>query len=168
MDDTSGKLLPNKLTVDNLTIDWLRSRLTDLETSLKTTQQNRQSPQFPQENNSDNRYKSFIVDIVHQHRYFFTIKFDICQRINFQASFRVSCTRILVLDYSREREELRLRCQEKKLQRQVDVIRGALNELGCEELPSGCDLSVEGTFTDSPAISKVSKIEKVISFSFFC
>ncbi|KAL0106639.1 hypothetical protein PUN28_015294 [Cardiocondyla obscurior] len=117
VDDTSGKLLPNKLTVDNLTIDWLRSRLTELETSLKTTQQNRQSPQFPQENNSDSRMS--------------------------------------ILDYSREREELRLRCQEKKLQRQVDVIRGALNELGCEELPSGCDLSMEGSFTESPAISKV-------------
>ena len=66
--------------------------------------------------------------------------------------------RISVLDYSREREELRLRCQEKKLQRQVDVIRGALNELGCEELPSGCDLSMESSFTDSPAINKVSTI----------
>jgi len=70
----------------------------------------------------------------------------------------LSCIRISILDSSREREELRLRCQEKKLQRQVDVIRGALNELGCEELPSGCDLSMEGSFTDSPAISKVSQI----------
>ncbi|XP_028046995.1 tyrosine-protein kinase Fer isoform X2 [Monomorium pharaonis] len=117
VDDTSGKLKSNKLTVDNLTIDWLRSRLSELEASLKTTQQNRQSPQFPQENNSDSR--------------------------------------ISVLDYSREREELRLRCQEKKLQRQVDVIRGALNELGCEELPSGCDLSMEGSFTESTANNKV-------------
>ncbi|XP_029679091.1 tyrosine-protein kinase Fer-like isoform X2 [Formica exsecta] len=117
VDDTSGKLLPNKLTVDNLTIDWLRTRLTELEASLKTTQQNRQSPQFLQENNSDSK--------------------------------------ILVLDYSREREELKLRCQEKKLQRQVEAIRSALNELGCEELPPGCDLSVEGSFTDSPTINKV-------------
>ncbi|KMQ93859.1 tyrosine-protein kinase fps85d [Lasius niger] len=116
VDDTSGKLSPNKLTVDNLTIDWLRSRLTELETSLKTTQQNRQSPQFLQENNSDSK--------------------------------------ISVLDYSREREELKLRCQEKKLQRQVEVIRGALNELGCEELPLGCDLSMEGSFTDSPTNNK--------------
>lgn len=69
--------------------------------------------------------------------------------------------RISILDYSREREELRLRCQEKKLQRQVDVIRGALNELGCEELPSGCDLSMEGSFTDSPAINKVSKLRSI-------
>ena len=45
VDDTSGKLLPNKLTVDNLTIDWLRNRLTELEASLKTTQLNRQASQ---------------------------------------------------------------------------------------------------------------------------
>ncbi|KAK2582534.1 hypothetical protein KPH14_004827 [Odynerus spinipes] len=117
VDDTSGKLLPNKLTVDNLTIDWLRSRLTELETSLKATQQNRQNPQFSPENNSDSKSSA--------------------------------------LDYSREREELRQRCQEKKLQRQIDVIRAALNELGCEELPSGCDLSMEGSFTDPPTINKV-------------
>ncbi|XP_015590030.1 tyrosine-protein kinase Fer isoform X2 [Cephus cinctus] len=114
VDDTSGKLLPNKLTVDNLTIDWLRSRLTELESSLKTTQQNRQASQ---ESNSDSKMS--------------------------------------ILDYSREREELRLRCQEKKLQRQADVIRGALNELGCEELPSGCDLSMEVSFTEPPVINKV-------------
>lgn len=68
--------------------------------------------------------------------------------------------RISILDYSREREELRLRCQEKKLQRQVDVIRAALNELGCEELPLGYDLSMESSFADSPSISKV--IDKII------
>ncbi|XP_014602816.1 PREDICTED: tyrosine-protein kinase Fps85D isoform X1 [Polistes canadensis] len=117
VDDTSGKLLPNKLTVDNLTIDWLRSRLNELEISLKATQQNRQNPQFSPGYNSDSK--------------------------------------ISTLDYSIEREELRLLCQEKKLQRQVDVIRAALNELGCEELPSGCDLSMEGSYTDPPAINKV-------------
>lgn len=51
-------------------------------------------------------------------------------------------------DYSQEQEELRLHCQEKKLQKQAEVIRGALNELGCEELPSGCDLSMEGSFSE--------------------
>ncbi|XP_011305435.1 tyrosine-protein kinase Fps85D isoform X2 [Fopius arisanus] len=117
VDNTSGKLLPNKLTVDNLTIDWLRARLTELESSLKATQQNRQSIQ-PTENNSDLSKKT-------------------------------------PLDYSREREELRLRCQEKKISRQTEIIRGALNELGCEELPSGCDLSMEGSFTEPSTQSKV-------------
>ncbi|XP_023289612.1 tyrosine-protein kinase Fer isoform X2 [Orussus abietinus] len=117
VDDTSGKLLPNKLTVDNLTIDWLRSRLSELEFSLKATQQNRQATQNSSESNCDSKMS--------------------------------------VLDYSREREELRLRCQEKKLQRQAEVIRCALNELGCEELPSGCDLSVESSFAEPPQINKV-------------
>lgn len=44
VDNTSGKLLPNKITVDNLTIDWLRNRLTELETSLNNIQANRQTP----------------------------------------------------------------------------------------------------------------------------
>ncbi|KAF3427520.1 hypothetical protein E2986_09543 [Frieseomelitta varia] len=127
VDDTSGKLLPNKLTVDNLTIDWLRNRLTELETSLKATQQNRQNPQYPSENNSDSK--------------------------------------ISILDYSREREELRLRCQEKRLQRQVDVIRAALNELGCEELPLGYDLSMESSFTDSPSISKKNTVADIGLFT---
>ncbi|XP_066594620.1 tyrosine-protein kinase Fer isoform X1 [Prorops nasuta] len=120
VDDTSGKLLPNKLTVDNLTVDWLKSRLIELEASLKITQQSRQSPQFHLESTNESKG--------------------------------------LVLDYSREREELRLRCQEKKLQRQAEVIRGALNELGCEELPSGCDLSMESSFTDPTVNSKTNAV----------
>lgn len=37
--DTLGKLQPNTLTVDNLTIDWLRNRLTELETTVKECQE---------------------------------------------------------------------------------------------------------------------------------
>lgn len=40
----------------------------------------------------------------------------------------------------------------------MDVIRAALNELGCEELPLGYDLSMESSFADSPSISKVIRI----------
>ncbi|XP_063987562.1 tyrosine-protein kinase Fer isoform X2 [Diachasmimorpha longicaudata] len=116
VDNTSGKLLPNKLTVDNLTIDWLRSRLSELESSLKGVQLFRQSIQST-ENNSDP-------------------------------------SKMTPLHYLREREELALRCQEKKTSRQVEIIRGALNELGCEELPSGCDLSMEGSFTEPSTQSK--------------
>ena len=115
IDDTSGKLLPNKLTVDNLTIDWLRNQLTELEMSLKKVQQSRQNSQYSPEN---------------------------------------SDSKASLLDYPRERQELQLRWDEKKLQRQVDVIRAALNELGCEELPLGYDLTMETPFVESPAISK--------------
>lgn len=55
VDDTSGKLLPNKLTVDNLTVDWLRNRLTEIETTLKAAQQNRQTI----DNNCDAKWVQF-------------------------------------------------------------------------------------------------------------
>lgn len=29
--------------------------------------------------------------------------------------------------------------------KQTDLIKSALNELGCEEVPSGCDLSIDNT-----------------------
>lgn len=35
---------------------------------------------------------------------------------------------------------IELQSEEHRLQRQVDVIKKALFEIGCEELPSGCDL----------------------------
>jgi tyrosine-protein kinase Fer len=38
VEDTSGKLLPGQLTVDNLTIEWLRGKLMELESSVKEVQ----------------------------------------------------------------------------------------------------------------------------------
>lgn len=38
-DGTLGKLQPNALTVDNLTVDWLRTRLTELEASIRDVQE---------------------------------------------------------------------------------------------------------------------------------
>ena len=40
-----------------------------------------------------------------------------------------------------------LRSKERKLTRQIEVIRKALSEIGCEELPNGCDL--DGSFDQS-------------------
>lgn len=37
--ETFGKLQPNSLTLDNLTVDWLRAKLTDLENSIKDCQE---------------------------------------------------------------------------------------------------------------------------------
>lgn len=37
--DTLGKLQPNTLAVDNLTVDWLRNKVTDLENSVKECQE---------------------------------------------------------------------------------------------------------------------------------
>lgn len=36
-----------------------------------------------------------------------------------------------------------LRCEEKKLGRQLEVIKKALTDLGCEEVPPGCDIPIE-------------------------
>lgn len=39
IDENVGKLQPNTLTVDNLTVEWLRTRLNDLEAALKDCQE---------------------------------------------------------------------------------------------------------------------------------
>lgn len=39
IEDTVGKLQPNQLTVDNLTVDSLRQRIADLEASVKECQE---------------------------------------------------------------------------------------------------------------------------------
>lgn len=41
VEDSAGKLLPNHLAVDNLTIEWLRTKLSDLETSIRENQEKR-------------------------------------------------------------------------------------------------------------------------------
>lgn len=40
VEDTTGKLVPNQLTVDNLTVEWVRKKMTDLEIMLKECQAN--------------------------------------------------------------------------------------------------------------------------------
>lgn len=50
--------------------------------------------------------------------------------------------------YSKERNALR--CQEKQMLKLADMIKTALNEVGCEELPSGCDdLSVDQNYIEN-------------------
>lgn len=39
VEDSAGKLLPNQLTVDNLTVEWLRTKLSDLENNIKDIQE---------------------------------------------------------------------------------------------------------------------------------
>lgn len=41
VEDSAGKLLPNQLTVDNLTVEWLKTKLNDLESSIKENQEKR-------------------------------------------------------------------------------------------------------------------------------
>lgn len=52
--DTVGKLQPNTLTVDNLTVDWLRNRLTELETAVKDSQEKQLKMQLENGTNATN------------------------------------------------------------------------------------------------------------------
>lgn len=43
-----------------------------------------------------------------------------------------------------------LRCQERQMLKSAEMIKTALTEVGCEELPSGCDdLSVDQSFIEN-------------------
>ncbi|XP_022207517.2 tyrosine-protein kinase Fer isoform X2 [Nilaparvata lugens] len=96
VEDSSGKLLANQLTVDNLTVEWVRAKMFDLEIRLKETQEK-------------------------------------------QANCHLHENSELVTN--------ELRAENKRILRQLDVIKKALNDLGCEELPVGCDLpTIENTF----------------------
>lgn len=47
-----------------------------------------------------------------------------------------------------------LRCHERQMIKLAEIIKTALNEVGCEELPSGCDdLSVDQNFIENNVIS---------------
>ncbi|KAL9892699.1 tyrosine-protein kinase Fer isoform X4 [Glossina fuscipes] len=114
--DIPGKLQSSTLAVDNLTVDWLRTRLLDLELSVKDCQEKQLkmiehvdagAPVTANGSLSSNGTNGMQSSKESQHRQ--------CKDLN------------------------ALRCQEKQKQKLVDMIKFALNEVGCEELPSGCD-----------------------------
>lgn len=43
VEDTSGKLQVNQLTVDNLTVEWLKNKLQDLETCIQENKEKQSS-----------------------------------------------------------------------------------------------------------------------------
>lgn len=94
VEDTSGKLLANTLAVDNLTVEWVRGKLAEVEPRLKEAQ----------------------------------------ERLSNKNSKLQDLSEVALAE---------LRCEEKKLGRQLEVIKKALTELGCEEVPSGCDIPLE-------------------------
>ncbi|XP_044263147.1 tyrosine-protein kinase Fer isoform X1 [Tribolium madens] len=107
VEDSAGKLLPNQLTVDNLTVEWLRNKLSELESSIKENQEKR----------------SNLTE-------------------NGKPPENTPTTRLAIAETSKK-ELNELKCQERKMLKQTELIKSALNELGCEEVPSGCDLSID-------------------------
>ncbi|XP_055922735.1 tyrosine-protein kinase Fer isoform X4 [Eupeodes corollae] len=120
IEDIPGKLQSNTLTVDNLTVDWLRSRLNDLEGSVKECQE---------------KQIKMIGDL------------------NGGSPVANGVNGISNKDsQNRNSKDLNsLRCQEKQKQKLLDMIKSALSEVGCEELPSGCDdhLNVDQNFIEN-------------------
>ncbi|XP_050431767.1 tyrosine-protein kinase Fer isoform X2 [Adelges cooleyi] len=126
-DDTSGHLQANQLAVDNLTMDWVRNKMTELETRLKECQEAMETSLL--DNSSDNNSDLPLIE---------------------------------------------LRSEEHRLQKQVEVIKKALFEIGCEELPSGCDLPsldindldiiVEGSLK-RPSLGNVSQASSMMTIA---
>ncbi|CAG9765232.1 unnamed protein product [Ceutorhynchus assimilis] len=115
VEESAGKLLPNQLTVDNLTVEWLRNKLTELEASIKENQEKKTV--LTNGHNSDSLVNG---------------------KSNNEINNRLS------LNFEVSKKELNeLKCQERKMLKQIELIKTALNELGCEEVPSGCDISIE-------------------------
>ncbi|XP_028138880.1 tyrosine-protein kinase Fer isoform X2 [Diabrotica virgifera virgifera] len=114
VEDSAGKLLPNQLTVDNLTVEWLRTKLSDLETNIKEIQEKRTS--------------ITSTDSL----------------VNGKTTSNEASNRLSTINIDTSKKEINeLKCQERKMLKQTELIRSALNELGCEEAPAACDLSID-------------------------
>ncbi|XP_055543559.1 tyrosine-protein kinase Fer isoform X4 [Wyeomyia smithii] len=131
VEDSLGKLQANTLTVDNLTVDWLKTRQTELEASIKDLQE--VQSKLCQENGITNGN---------------TGNGTASTNGSSGGSGSIPSTPILngsngnaIKDSSSKnsKELVALRCHERQMQKQVEMIRAALNDVGCEELPSGCD-----------------------------
>ncbi|KAH8351094.1 hypothetical protein KR084_003779 [Drosophila pseudotakahashii] len=130
IEDIPGKLQSSTLTVDNLTVDWLRNRLLELEGAVKDCQE-KQLKMIEHVNGGSPVANSSIISNGSN------------TSNGIQSNKDSQC---------RQSKDLNaLRCQEKQKQKLVDMIKCALNEVGCEELPSGCDdhLTLEQNFIEN-------------------
>lgn len=127
VDDNVGNLQPNQLTVDNLTIDSLRQRIGDLENSVKECLEKQQKIQEENKerlSSSSNSPGSSANNSTNT------------------ANANGSNNNLKSSKFNRELSTLK--CQERQMTKLIDIIKTALNEVSCEELPNGCDdLGVE-------------------------
>ncbi|XP_053605754.1 tyrosine-protein kinase Fer isoform X1 [Plodia interpunctella] len=132
VEDTSGKLQPNQLTVDNLTVEWLKEKLIELETTLSENREKQTALQGPE-----------------------IIGNGVCKNNNTGLTNGVNgidrhSPPPIPVTTPEPMKLLELRVSERKCAKQAEMIRAALAELGCEEAPSGCpDLSAETVGVDS-------------------
>lgn len=81
--------------------------------------------------------------------------------------FTKASTITIYSNHSRNSKELNaLRSQERQMSKLCEMIKSALNDVGCEELPSGCDdLSVEQSFIENN-VSPDQPVSKILHFMF--
>ncbi|GLV31114.1 FER tyrosine kinase [Carabus blaptoides fortunei] len=137
VEDTSGKLLPNKLTVDNLTVEWLRNKQSELETGIRDGQEKQKlmsgaSALASVGGTADGSAGGLVNG-----------KDSTLNSRHSGGNVSISSTTSNMEATSCKKELNELKCLERKMQRQVEMIKCALNELGCEEAPPGCDLTIE-------------------------
>ncbi|XP_050068056.1 tyrosine-protein kinase Fer-like isoform X1 [Anopheles maculipalpis] len=145
VEDSLGKLQANTLTVDNLTVDWLRGRQTELESTIKDLQERQNK--LCSETNGTNGSSPAVSPVSTPGTKPST---PILNGSNSNGVLGKDQTA------NKSSKELNtLRCQERQTLKLVDLIRSALNEVGCEELPSGCDdLSVEHLIENKKSVSQ--------------
>ncbi|XP_040152312.1 tyrosine-protein kinase Fer-like isoform X3 [Anopheles arabiensis] len=151
VEDSLGKLQANTLTVDNLTVDWLRGRQTELEGTIKDLQ-DRQSKLCGEPNGTNGATGSSPAAVSPAS----TPGTKPSTPILNGSSTSNGVHQGKDPTTNKSSKELNtLRCQERQTLKLVDMIRSALNEVGCEELPSGCDdLSVEHLIENKKSVSQ--------------
>ncbi|ETN63822.1 tyrosine-protein kinase fps85d [Anopheles darlingi] len=153
VEDSLGKLQANTLTVDNLTVDWLRGRQGELEGTIKDLQE-RQAKLLAEPNGtgtlatSSTPASSSPVSTPGTK--------PSTPILNGTGSTSASGKDSQPMTGNKSSKELNnLRCQERQTMKLVEMIRTALNEVGCEELPSGCDdIAVEHLIENKKSVSQ--------------
>ncbi|KAG5673688.1 hypothetical protein PVAND_003712 [Polypedilum vanderplanki] len=114
INDNVGKLLPNQLAVDNLTIDWLKQKMLELEQSMKECQEEQQK--LKQSNSSE--------------------------QLTLNNLLNKSLVNIEGQNHSSQIVDLKLKSlknEERQMFKVLEIIKSSLNEVSLNELPSGCD-----------------------------
>ncbi|XP_038104059.1 tyrosine-protein kinase Fer isoform X3 [Culex quinquefasciatus] len=140
VEDSLGKLQANTLTVDNLTVDWLKARQTELEGSIRDLQE--VQSKLCQDgggggaalNNSQTSLNGTNGTTANGNGTTSPSAKPSTPILNGSNGTSVKDS-----GNKSSKELIALRCQERQMQKQVEMIRAALNDVGCEELPSGCD-----------------------------
>uniref|UniRef100_A0A1Q3FTM0 Tyrosine-protein kinase n=1 Tax=Culex tarsalis TaxID=7177 RepID=A0A1Q3FTM0_CULTA len=141
VEDSLGKLQANTLTVDNLTVDWLKARQTELEGSIKDLQE--VQSKLCHDGGGAATLNNSQTSLNGTNGTGTANGGNGTTPTSAKPSTPIlngsNGTTVKDSNNKNSKELIALRCQERQMQKQVEMIRAALNDVGCEELPSGCD-----------------------------